>query len=263
MIIYKITNKINNKVYIGLTKNTLKYRWSRHISESKNINDTKHLYKAIRKYGVENFVIEQIDETNDFEKLGELERKYIKEFNSTDPTKGYNLTAGGEKNQYDGNSQAKLKVEDVINIRNIYDSCTISKKECWEKYYSWMSFSGFSKVWEGRTWVGLHYEVYNEKNLEYHKKQCAINKGEKNGNAKFTNKEVLEIRKYYTTHTLKDTFLKFKKEGQTKAGFRQVIDKTYKQIPIYSKIKKCWLLNNEIINIENYNPVSTIPVSGK
>ena len=71
MIIYKITNKINNKVYIGLTTNTLKYRWSRHISESKNVNDTKHLYKAIRKYGVENFVIEQIDETNDFEKLGE------------------------------------------------------------------------------------------------------------------------------------------------------------------------------------------------
>ena len=88
-------------------------------------------------------------------------------------------------------------------------------------------------------------------------------KGKKNGNAKFTNKEVLEIRKYYTTHTLKDTFLKFKKEGQTKAGFRQVIDKHYTQIPIYSKIKKCWLLNNEIINIENYNPVSTIPVSGK
>ena len=128
-LIYKITNNLNGMSYIGLTTTTLQYRWSKHIAESKNVKNTKHLYKAIRKYGVENFVIEQIDETNDFEKLGELERKYIKEFNSTDPAKGYNLTAGGEKNKYDGNSQAKLKEEDVINIRNIYDSCTISRKQ--------------------------------------------------------------------------------------------------------------------------------------
>lgn len=45
MIIYKITNKINNKIYIGLTTCSLEYRWSRHVTESKNINNTKHLYK--------------------------------------------------------------------------------------------------------------------------------------------------------------------------------------------------------------------------
>ena len=66
MIIYKITNKINNKVYIGLTTRTLKYRWSTHITESKNLNNQKHLYRAMRKYGIENFTIEEIDSTNDF-----------------------------------------------------------------------------------------------------------------------------------------------------------------------------------------------------
>ena len=61
MIIYKITNQINNKVYIGLTTCSLEYRWSRHITESKNINNTKHLYKSMRKYGIKNFIIEEIE----------------------------------------------------------------------------------------------------------------------------------------------------------------------------------------------------------
>lgn len=113
MIIYKITNIINNKVYIGLTTSTLEYRWSRHITESKNINNEKHLYKSIRKYGLNNFKIEIIAETDSFEELGELERKYIKEYNSTDKNFGYNLTNGGERNQYDGNPASKLTVEDV------------------------------------------------------------------------------------------------------------------------------------------------------
>ena len=58
MIIYKITNKINGKVYIGLTTQTLEYRWGRHLTEGRNINNNKHLYKAMRKYGENNFVIE-------------------------------------------------------------------------------------------------------------------------------------------------------------------------------------------------------------
>ena len=41
------------------------------------------------------------------------------------------------------------------------------------------------------------------------------------------------------------------------------IDKTYSNIPIYSKVKKQWFLNNEVIDINNYNPVSTISVSGE
>ena len=107
MIIYKITNLINNKVYIGLTTTTLDYRWARHVTESKNPQNTKHLYKAMRKYGIDSFNIEEIDRAETLDELGELERKYIKEYNSTDYKCGYNLTAGGERNQYDGNSQAK------------------------------------------------------------------------------------------------------------------------------------------------------------
>ena len=96
MIIYKITNQINNKVYIGLTTCSLEYRWSRHITESKNVNNTKHLYKAMRKYGIENFTIEEIDNTDDFKELGKLERNYSRKYDCTNPQIGYNLTDGGE-----------------------------------------------------------------------------------------------------------------------------------------------------------------------
>ena len=79
LIVYKITNNINGKVYIGITTCSLEYRWSKHVTESRNENNTKHLYKAMRKYGLDNFSIEQIDSSDDFKKLGELERQYIKQ----------------------------------------------------------------------------------------------------------------------------------------------------------------------------------------
>ena len=68
--IYCISNNINNKVYIGLTTCSLEYRWSRHLTEAKNVNNKKHLYKAMRKYGLEKFSIEQIDSADDFKELG-------------------------------------------------------------------------------------------------------------------------------------------------------------------------------------------------
>lgn len=50
----------------------------------------------MRKYGIENFTIEQIDSANSIIKLGELERYYIEKYNSQDPNIGYNLSAGGQ-----------------------------------------------------------------------------------------------------------------------------------------------------------------------
>lgn len=63
-------------------------------------NDDRHLYSSMRKYGIENFKIESIDETaKNLVELGKLERQYISQFNSRNPNIGYNLTAGGERNQ--------------------------------------------------------------------------------------------------------------------------------------------------------------------
>ena len=55
-LIYKITNKINNKIYIGLTKTGLELRWKKHLQASfSNRSDNSIFHKAIRKYGIDNF----------------------------------------------------------------------------------------------------------------------------------------------------------------------------------------------------------------
>lgn len=60
--IYKITNKINGKVYIGKTIHSIETRWNQHIYESKKQRyECRPLYDAFNKYGIENFTIEEID----------------------------------------------------------------------------------------------------------------------------------------------------------------------------------------------------------
>lgn len=261
MLIYKITNNINNKVYIGLTTCSLDYRWRRHLTEYRNQNNTKHLYKAMRKYGIDNFSIEQIDETDDFRELGEMERYYIKSYKSTNPLYGYNLTAGGESHQYDGNSSAKLTYDDVVRIREIYSMCELSLRECWLMYSDKISFSGFQKIWDGFTWRGIRDDVYTEDNIKahhHHKRRP----GSSNGNAKMTEEQVCEVRKYYVDHTLEETYDKYG-DGYTKDSFRQVLNRTYANVPIYHKTKKYWSLNENIIDIDEYNPVSTISETGE
>lgn len=93
--IYKITNVVNNKIYIGQTIHTIKHRWNEHVCKSKTENT--YLYKSMRKYGVNNFKIEQIDEAVDKQELDEKERNYIASFNSFIPY-GYNISLGGGNN---------------------------------------------------------------------------------------------------------------------------------------------------------------------
>lgn len=60
LTIYKITCLVNQKVYIGQTSETIEKRFARHMGYQKDESDTK-FYRAIRKYGKENFRIEAID----------------------------------------------------------------------------------------------------------------------------------------------------------------------------------------------------------
>lgn len=95
--IYKITNLVNNKIYIGLTMKDINYRWRTHLKCLKSKSYQSSLIgKAIRKYGKDNFKIEEIISGNiDRNKLGELEKYYIKLFNTTNTSIGYNLNQGG------------------------------------------------------------------------------------------------------------------------------------------------------------------------
>ena len=61
--IYKIINKKNNKIYIGKTEFSIEKRWKEHLRDSKK-NLDRPLYRAMNKYGIENFDIEQVEKTD-------------------------------------------------------------------------------------------------------------------------------------------------------------------------------------------------------
>ena len=99
--IYKYTNIVNGKVYIGLSTNVDK-RENYHYEATYNENDGRyknHLYSAMRKYGYDKFKFEILEECPK-EKLRERERYYINLYQSNDREKGYNLTQGGEHGEH-------------------------------------------------------------------------------------------------------------------------------------------------------------------
>lgn len=93
--IYRITNIINNKVYIGKTNNCKK-RWAKHIKKS--IKGKNKLSCAIRKYGVANFLFEEIlcVLSDDKEEINYFEKLLIAEHKSNQHEFGYNMTSGGD-----------------------------------------------------------------------------------------------------------------------------------------------------------------------
>lgn len=102
--IYKITNDINGKVYIGKTSLSIDKRFKQHVLDSnKNRCNKRPLYDAMNKYGVENFHIEVIEENISDEDINDKEIYYIRKYNSYigfNNTNGYNATLGGDSRKY-------------------------------------------------------------------------------------------------------------------------------------------------------------------
>jgi group I intron endonuclease len=256
--VYKIENDINDKLYIGLTTKSLNKRWKLHVAFAKRNKDTP-LYIDIRKYGVDNFRIVALFECDNVQETGKMERFYIRKFNTIYPN-GYNITAGGERNQFDGNPRSKLNIDDVKKIRDIYSKKTMSCRQCYENYQDKISFSAFQKIWEGTTWKDISFEVYTEENRKFHNDNWHSLLGERNGNGN-SDGQILSARLFYVQNTLKATYIKYGDKYSSIDSFRSALIYGYKHIPIYRKTSKQWDLNNEIIDINTYlnsNPVSTI-----
>ena len=107
MIIYKITNRINVKVYIGQTKRTLERRWKEHCCPK---GGCPLLKRAINKYGKENFTVEQIDVANDVDELNKKEIYWIDYYKSANENYGYNLSLGGEIGTFNESTLKKMSL---------------------------------------------------------------------------------------------------------------------------------------------------------
>ena len=126
--IYKFTNKINNKIYIGQSKN-IENRYIRHLYDAKRGSKTM-LHQAIRKYGIENFSFDIIAECA-IDELNYKEKYYIEYFNSIMPY-GYNMQSGGQPESFE--PYMKFSREDILEIYDIIASTTKTFAEIGAEY---------------------------------------------------------------------------------------------------------------------------------
>ena len=122
MVVYKITNKVNNKIYIGCAIN-----YEKRIKSHKSCKykGALLLYRAFLKYTIDNFTFEIIKEFNSKEEMWEGEIESIKYFNSINPF-GYNLHYGGKG--------GKIKLTDQQLIARQNHARNLSKNNINNKY---------------------------------------------------------------------------------------------------------------------------------
>lgn len=113
--LYKITNLINNKVYIGQTIHPNK-RWWEHCFHAKQKDDNLPIHLAIAKYGKENFKFEVLEWCENYD---EREHELILQYNSLSPN-GYNILDGTSNNPVMfGEDHPRNTVSDEV-VNNIY-----------------------------------------------------------------------------------------------------------------------------------------------
>lgn len=215
--IYKITNNINNKIYIGQSNNIEK-RFLQHKSPTaKHHFPHMPLYSAIEKYGVDNFTFEIVEECS-LEELDSREQYWIGYYHSLVEDNGYNIRGGGGNNCENDHPKRKLCAEDVKDIRTRYanrERC----KEVEALYSDRIGHSGFSKIWKGETWPSIMPEVYTPENIEFHRHNTG-QKGSSNGRALLNEDDVRNIRlRKKAGESKKEVYEDYKHTGMTYGSF--------------------------------------------
>lgn len=228
--IYKITKKENGKSYIGQSNDI-----ERRFSEHKTKIDIP-IEIAIKKYGADAFNFEVIEECP-LDKLDEREKYWIAFYN-TYKGFGYNCNEGGGNNHGENNGRTKLTNEDVAYIRECYDS-HIRRRDVYQKFQDRISFDGFASIWDGSTWKDIKMEVYTEENKNFYKYHATD--GANSDNAKFSNKEVLQMRERYVNEDARSIYEDFKDRCTYQTLQAILGGRTYKNLPIYKKKQKVWV----------------------
>ena len=236
--IYKFTNLLNGKCYIGKSQN-LENRYKSHERNYQNSNlqdyNTK-FYRALRKYGFQNFKYEILEkyEKIEEEELNNKEKYYIKKYNAL--KEGYNIQEGGKNTAV----PRKLDEEQIIEIKKLLLEKEMSFKDISNKYS--VSESLISMINAGETWTFIG-------NFNYPIRTKSIqSKGEKNPKSKITDQEVLFLREYFVTHTLDEVYEKFGQNHSFSEIKKICYGVQFKHLPAYKKRLKKWFLNDTCID---------------
>lgn len=240
MLVYKITNTVNDRIYVGLTTCDLKKRWREHKCAA-NTDSDKPLYRAMRKHGIENFRIDVIYEASSIEDMRAAELRFIDELGAHIDVGGYNLTDYGyvhgapTKLRGEASYNAVLTEELVAFIRDPqhWDISNVDLLKIVEKKFA---FSGtrdaLRDARRGDTWrhlnskyapihrgCGVRHDVVSEEvaalqkqtldahRAEAQKKSAELRKGKRGNNAKLSEDTVRSI--FFSQDSLMKTAQKF------------------------------------------------------
>lgn len=237
--IYMVVNMINNKKYIGQSKNIKKRFQSHHLVDYKNENNCNYntkFYQAIRKYGIDNFEVIILKLCKE-EELDDLEIKFIKEFDTF--KNGYNSTEGGqfwnpsihsketelkrqqtrEKNKSlmsENHPRAKLTNQQVWDIRQRYIDGESIKNIYQDFKDLYSNQQTFKRIVLGQTYVTVG-NIPNKEQIRH-------------TNAKLTDVQVKEIRNSYKKGVVSYRELG-EKYGLSESSIAAIIKKeTYKNV---------------------------------
>ena len=246
--IYKFTNKINNKVYIGKADN-LEERFKSHKRNYNNENlpdyNTK-FYRALRKYGFENFEYEVVESNSGWteETLNQKEIEYISLYMATEGTFGYNIQKGGNNTAV----PRKLNESQVLLIKEQLISSSITMRDLANQYN--VSESMISMINSGKAWVTI-----GPADFPLRKNTFVNNQGSSNPQAKFTDREVIEIRLMYVDKQLNDIYELYKNRCSFSEMKKICYGVQFQHLPVYKKRQKQWILNGTCIDyprVEEY-----------
>lgn len=230
MIIYKIMNKINGKIYIGQTKRTMKKRFEDHCCLSKSL-----ISRAINKYNKDNFTLEEIFKASSQDELNSKEEELIQFFNCLSPN-GYNLRLGGECSTF--TDETKKKMSESAKTRPSIKESTrlkLSNLSKGEKHYLFGKqlpeeqrkiLRDYAKNRTGDK-NAMFNKTHTEEVKEAQSKRAG---GSKNGMAKLNEENVLEIRRLFD-NKLKNRYELSKQFNVTHNAICSIVNrKTWKKI---------------------------------
>lgn len=211
-IVYKITNKINKKFYIGSTKD-LDGRMNVHFGK-RRLNDESEFYEDVEKYGEHSFKIDILLKTSDMVKASREESRLIRE--NADNALMYNKMVGAS-------GRRVFYESDIVFIRDLYDSKSIYVRDAYKNYYEGtVSYRAFKKAWQGETFKDIHYHVYTKENKDFHFSWGQSRPGETNGKAIFKEYQVLDIRQRQKRGEEKQSVYEDYKYLNCKHGFYEI-----------------------------------------
>lgn len=231
--IYKITNIVNQKSYIGQSKD-IAQRINEHFYH-RTATKASLIDKAILEFGISAFTF-QILELCMVNELDLKEDFYIKLYKTN--IDGYNIVAGGQHNIGESNANVKITEQDVYNLRECYRQHMDPHDIYFSYFANRISISYFFNLWEGKSWKAIHMDVYTEKNKKFYNEMKRYNNA-----YKFTDQEVIHFRTRFINESASQIYMSFVFFCPYSA-FRSMLNgSSYKHLPIYDKKKQIWYNN--------------------